>query len=153
MYQNTCRQGDSPTRHWRRFSNLADARGGADTIETALLLSASDVTGPASFDYFVQELSTSFDIRVDGEDRPARKDARFSLRVDVRRGGRSRRTAPLGKAQADAVAAGVARLLIEGDVGQPGAWMPEQIVDPGPFLSRLAIRGLRVEFPDGASPK
>ena len=90
------------------------------------------------------------------QNRPAHKDARFALRVDVRRGGRSRRAALLGRAQADAAAAGaagVARLLIEGDVGQPGAWMPEQIVDPGPFLSRLAIGGLRVEFPDGASPK
>lgn len=219
---------------------LADALGGADEIETALLLSASDVTGPASFDYFLQELSMSFDIRVEGEDRPARafsaprhvefpppagaqlaylfpfsdqvlypstlgartaltrlaiepawlarflalmvrtgvsrfiaiegvrhaiargrrdrpssQGSRFALCVDVRRGERSRRATLLGQAQADAAAAGaagVARLLIEGAVAEPGAWMPEQIVDPGPFLSRLAARGLRVEFPDGASP-
>lgn len=218
---------------------LADVLGGVDAIETALLLSASDVTGPASFDYFLKELSMPFDIRVGGEDRPARafsspqivdfpspagaqlayffpfsdrvlyprtmgaktaltrlaiepawlsrflavmvrtgasrlmaiegfrhaiarrrqdrpgrKGARFALRVDVRCGGRSRRAILLGNAQADAAAAGaaeVARLLIEGDVVQPGAWMPEQIVDPDPFLSRLAVRGLRVEFPDGAS--
>jgi saccharopine dehydrogenase (NAD+, L-lysine-forming) len=39
---------------------LADALGGADEIETALLLTASDVSGPASFDYFLQELSMSF---------------------------------------------------------------------------------------------
>ncbi|MEQ1863945.1 MAG: saccharopine dehydrogenase NADP-binding domain-containing protein [Micropepsaceae bacterium] len=217
---------------------LADALGGADEIETALLLSASDVTGPASFDYFLQELSMSFDIRVDGQDRPARpfsapqlvefppptgarlsylfafsdqvlyprtmgartaltrlaiepawlakllalivrsgaarlmatewvrqviarqrrnrppsKDARFALRVDVRRGGRLRSATLLGPAQADAAAAGaagVARLLIEGGIAKPGAWMPEQIVDPGPFLSRLASRGLKVEF--DASP-
>ena len=51
---------------------LADVLGGADAIETALLLSASDVTGPASFDYFLKELSMPFDIRVGGEDRPAR---------------------------------------------------------------------------------
>jgi saccharopine dehydrogenase-like NADP-dependent oxidoreductase len=220
---------------------LADGLGGADEIETALLLSASDLTGPASFDYFLQELSMSFDIRVDGEDRPARafsapqlvefpppagaqlsylfpfsdqvlyprtmgartaltrlaiepawlarllaamvrtgvsrlmaiagvrhaiarrrrdrpssKDARFGLRVDVRRGGRTNSATLLGHAQADAAAAGaagVARLLIEGDVAEPGAWMPEQIVDPGPFLSRLATRGLRVEFPVDASPR
>jgi hypothetical protein len=43
-------------------------------------------------------------------------------------------------------------LLIEGEVAEPGAWMPEQIVDPDPFFFRLAARGLRVEFPDGASP-
>jgi len=218
---------------------LADSLGGADEIETALLLDATDVSGPASFNYFLQELSMSFDIRVDGVDRPARafsaprlvefpppagaqfsylfpfsdqvlyprtmgartavtrlaiepawlarllavmvrtgasrlmaiewirhaiarrrkdrpsgKDTRFALRVDVRRGGSSRRATLLGQTQADAAAAGaagVARLLIEGDVAEPGAWMPEQIIDPGPFLSRLARRGLRVEFPDGAS--
>ena len=217
---------------------LADALGGADEIETALLLSARDVTGPASFDYFLQELSMSFDIRVDEEDRPARafsapqlvdfpppagaqlaylfpfsdqvlyprtmgartaltrlaiepawlarilaaivragasrvmaieeichaiarrrqdrpssKNVRFALRVDVRRGGRSRSATLLGQAQADAAAqgaAGVARLLIDGDVAEPGAWMPEQVVDFGAFLSRLATRGLRVEFPDCA---
>ena len=80
--------------------------------------------------------------------------ARFALRADVRCGGRSRRATLLGHAQADAAAAGaagVARLLIEDDVSEPGAWMPEQVVDPSPFLSRLATRGLKVEFPDGAS--
>ena len=49
--------------------SLADALGGADEIETALLLSAHDVSGPASFDYFLQELTMSFDIRVEGNDR------------------------------------------------------------------------------------
>jgi hypothetical protein len=212
---------------------LADALGGAEEIETALLLSASDVTGPASFDYFLQELSMSFDIRANGEDRPARafsapqivkfpapvraqlsylfpfsdqvlyprtmgartaltrlaiepawlsrllaamvhtgvarfmaldgvrhtiarqrKDrspsngTRFALRVDVRRHGRSKSATLLGQTQADAAAAGaaeVARLLIEGNVAEPGAWMPEQIVAPAdPFLSRLAKQGLRL---------
>ena len=87
------------------------------------------------------------------QDNPASKDAQFALRVDVRHDGRSRRATLIGPAQADAAAAGaagVARLLIEGDVSEPGAWMPEQIVDPGPFLSRLATRGLSVTFPDGA---
>jgi len=51
---------------------LADSLGGADEIETALLLDATDVSGPASFDYFLQELTMSFAIRVDGQDRPAR---------------------------------------------------------------------------------
>jgi hypothetical protein len=62
------------------------------------------------------------------------------------------RRALFGRAQADAAAAGaagVARMLIEGEVRDPGAWMPEQIVDPDPFLSRLAARGLKVEFPAG----
>src|SRR5271165_7508230 len=85
--------------------------------------------------------------------RPPGEEARFELRVDVRRGERSRHATLVGRAQADATAlgaAGTARLLIEGDVADPGAWMPEQVVDPGPFLSRLASRGLRVEFADGA---
>jgi len=216
---------------------LADALGGADEIETALLLNAADVSGPASFDYFLQELTMSFDVHIGGEDRPAhafsiprlvefpppvgvqlaylfpfsdqvlyprtmgvstavtrlslepawlarvlamvaqsgasrifaierirhaiarrRRDrssdneARFALRVDVRRGQNSRHATLFGRTQADAAAAGaagVARMLIEGDIRDPGAWMPEQIVDPGPFLSRLAARGLKVEFPVG----
>ena len=40
-------------------------------------------------------------------------------------------------------------MLIEGEVRESGAWMPEQVVDSGPFLSRLATRGLKVEFPAG----
>jgi saccharopine dehydrogenase-like NADP-dependent oxidoreductase len=215
---------------------LATALGGADEVETALLLSAADVSGPASFDYFLQELAMSFEIHVDGEDRRARpfslprvvefpspvgpklaylfpfsdqvlyprtigvrtaltrltlepgwlaralwmvtksgasqilalqsirgllasrrrdrpsvEGARFALRVDVSRGQNSRHAILVGRTQADAAAAGaagVARLLIENEVSNPGVWMPEQIVDPDPFLSRLALRGLRVEFPD-----
>ena len=214
---------------------LADALGGADEIETALLLNAADVSGPASFDYFLQELAMSFDVHIGGDDRPVRafsaprlveypapvgaqpsylfpfsdqvlyprtmgvrtavtrlslepawlarvlsvvsrsgashllanerirhalarrrqgrasdEGARFALRVDVRRGRHSKHATLFGRAQADAAAAGaagVARMLIEGEVREPGAWMPEQIVDPGPFLSRLAARGLKVEFP------
>ena len=38
---------------------LADALGGVDEIETALLLAADDIKGPASLDYFLQELSMS----------------------------------------------------------------------------------------------
>ena len=212
---------------------LSDRLGGADEIETALLLGANDVTGPASFDYFLQEMTMSFDIRVDGKDVPARafsapqpvefpppvgtrlaylfpfsdqvlyprtmgartvltrlaieptwlarilalavrtgasrllasdtirhavarrrrdrpssEGARFALRVDVRRGDRKRYATLLGHTQADAAAAGaagVARTLIEREVVQPGAWMPEQVVDPAPFLSRLSAKGLRVE--------
>jgi hypothetical protein len=88
-------------------------------------------------------------------DRPSNKGTRFALRVDVGCGGRRRCATLLGQAQADAAAAGAAqtaRLLIEGYVAEPGAWMPEQIVDPSAFLSRLATRGLRVEFPDGGLP-
>jgi saccharopine dehydrogenase (NAD+, L-lysine-forming) len=50
---------------------VADSLGGAKVIETSLLLSASDTTGPASFDYFLQELSMPFEVHVNGADRPA----------------------------------------------------------------------------------
>lgn len=51
---------------------IADAIGGADTIETSLLLWAGDVTGPASFDYFLQELTMPFEEYITGTSRPAR---------------------------------------------------------------------------------
>jgi saccharopine dehydrogenase-like NADP-dependent oxidoreductase len=214
---------------------LADALGGADEIETSLLLGASDISGPASFDYFLQELAMSFDIHVDGKERPVRafsdphlveypppvgaqrsylfpfsdqvlyprtmgvrtaitrlaiepawlarvlsmaarsgvsyllaiesirhtiaqrrrdrpsgKGERFALRVDVKRGQNSRRATLFGQTQADAAAAGaagIARMLAEGNIKEPGAWMPEQVVDPVSFLSRLVTRGLIVDFP------
>lgn len=214
---------------------LADRLGGADEIETALLLGAGDISGPASFDYFLQELAMDFDIHVDGKDRsvrafsaprpiaypppigtrlsylfpfsdqvlyprtmgvrtaitrlaiepawlarvlsmaaqsgvsrllaiggirhaiaqrrrdrPSDTGARFALRVDVRRGRNSGCATLYSQTQADAAAAGaasIARMLIEGEVAEPGAWMPEQIADPARFLSRLEARGLKVEFP------
>jgi saccharopine dehydrogenase (NAD+, L-lysine-forming) len=213
---------------------VAETLGGAEEIETSLLLSASDVTGPASLDYFLQELSMPFVVHVDGADRqgrafsdprliefpppvgarpaylfpfsdqvlyprtmgarttltrlalePARlakllavvvrtgaasliarepvrhaiakrrkdraprADTLFALRVDVTNHGQSSHATLLGHAQADAAAAGAAgvvRSLLEGEVAESGAWMPEQVIDPGPFFSRLAARGLRVEL-------
>jgi saccharopine dehydrogenase-like NADP-dependent oxidoreductase len=68
---------------------LVGELGGADEVETALLLGAADVSGPASFDYFLQELAMPFDIHVDGEDRPARP---FSLLVSLNSRRRSRST-------------------------------------------------------------
>jgi hypothetical protein len=82
-------------------------------------------------------------------DQPSVEDARFALRVDVSHGQSSRHATLLGRTQADAAAAGaagIARVLIDGQIRDAGAWMPEQIVDPYPFLSRLALRGLKVEF-------
>jgi saccharopine dehydrogenase (NAD+, L-lysine forming) len=209
---------------------LAQTLGGADAIETALLLCASDVTGPASFDYFLQELAMPFEIHVDGADRAARAFSEprtvefpaplgvrpaylfpfsdqvlyprtmgartavtclaiepaslarglaavlrfgagrviawpalrhavararagrspqagtvFALRVDMRHHDRSGHATLLGGAQADAAAAGAAavlRSLLDGEVAEPGAWMPEQVIDPARFFSRLAARGL-----------
>jgi saccharopine dehydrogenase (NAD+, L-lysine forming) len=51
---------------------LADRLGGADEIETALMLGAADVAGPASFDYLLQELTMSFVVHVNGKDIPTR---------------------------------------------------------------------------------
>jgi saccharopine dehydrogenase-like NADP-dependent oxidoreductase len=219
--------------------SLADSLGGADEIETALLLPAGDAAGPALFGYFLQELAMSYEIRVDGVDHPARPftaprlvefpppagarlaylfpfsdqvlyprtlgaktsitrlavdpawlakllaalvgtgasrlmaiewvrhaltNARrhhsgpppktattsFELRVDVRHGDRRRCATLVGRAQADATAvaaAAMVRLLIDGDIVKAGAWMPEQVVEPEPYLSRLASQGLKVEFP------
>jgi saccharopine dehydrogenase-like NADP-dependent oxidoreductase len=217
---------------------LAEHIGGAERIETALLLSARDLAGPGSFDYLLQELTMGFDVHVEGLDRPARpytaprrvafpvpvgprpaylfpfsdqvlyprtmgartvvtrlgvdptstsrllsllvgsrathlaalpavrsavgrvrrrrsetdrgdaEYARYALRVDV---GNGEHTAfatltGIGQAQATAVgAAALVRSLVDGEIAEPGAWMPEQVVDPHRFFARLARRGLQVE--------
>ena len=208
---------------------LANELGGADTIETSLLLSAGDATGPASFEYFLQELTMPFDVHVDDADRPARAfsqprlvdipaplgsrraylfpfsdqvlyprtmgartvlsrlalnpswlarllalsvrtraawilarqrvrhtlarrrsgrlprdGGRFALRIDVTHDGRSGYATLVGAAQADATAAGATALmrsLLDDDVPKPGAWMPEQLINPAAFLRRLAKHG------------
>lgn len=51
---------------------LAEAIGGADRIETSLLLSSDDLAGPGSFDYLLQELAMHYTVFIDGVDRPAR---------------------------------------------------------------------------------
>lgn len=211
---------------------VADTVGGAETIETALLLSVGDATGPASLDYFLQELTMAFEVHVDGADHRARAfseprvvdfpspvgrrgaylfpfsdqvlyprtlgartarsrlaldppqlarllavgvrtgatrmlagervrralsqrrrdrnqghDARFALRVDVTCDGRASHATLVGTVQAEATAvgaAGLARALLDGEVREPGAWMPEQVVDPPPFFAYLERHGFRV---------
>jgi hypothetical protein len=76
--------------------------------------------------------------------------ARFALRVEVNHVGRSAHATLLGGAQADAAAAGASatvRALIEGEVSEPGVWMPEQVIDPPGFFSHLARHGLTVALP------
>ena len=76
-------------------------------------------------------------------------DQVFALRVDVTLQGRSCRATLRGGAQADAAAAGAAavlRSLLDDEVAEPGAWMPEQVIDPARFFSRLAARSLHVEL-------
>ena len=77
------------------------------------------------------------------------EDIRFALRVDVIHAGRSAHGTLVGGAQADAAAAGASstvRSLMEGEVSEPGAWMPEQVINPPAFFSRLAEQGLTVEL-------
>ncbi len=78
------------------------------------------------------------------------EDARFALRVDVTHDGRSAHVMLVGCAQADAAAAGASatvRSLMEGEVSEPGVWMPEQVINPPGFFCRLARHGLTVELP------
>jgi saccharopine dehydrogenase-like NADP-dependent oxidoreductase len=214
---------------------VANTLGGADVIETSLLLSASDAAGPAALDYFLQELTMPFEVHINGADRPAHafSDPRviefpspfgprsaylfpfsdqvlyprtmgaqtaltrlaieparlakllaaavrvgaarivagervrhaivrrrpgsvpsgtpqFALRVDVFHDGRPAHATLVGGAQADAAAAGASatvRAMIEGEVSEPGVWMPEQVMSPPGFFSRLATHGLTVALP------
>jgi saccharopine dehydrogenase-like NADP-dependent oxidoreductase len=76
----------------------------------------------------------------------------YGVVVDVR-GARGRvRASLVGRGQATGTAIGasaVVRALAEGEVKQPGIWLVEQVVPPGPFFERLAARGLvpTVEVP------
>jgi hypothetical protein len=73
---------------------------------------------------------------------------KFALRVDVARGDQSATATLVGIAQASAAAAGAVcaiRALVDGAVG-PGVWMPEQVLNEQVFFSRLAQRGLQVNF-------
>jgi saccharopine dehydrogenase-like NADP-dependent oxidoreductase len=84
-----------------------------------------------------------------GKSRERKDEPQFALRVDVAHGTRSASATLVGGAQADAAAIGASstiRALLEGEVGTPGVWMPEQVIDPTRFFSRLAEHGLRVEF-------
>lgn len=51
---------------------VAEPLGGADSIQTALLLAAGDTSGPGSIAYLLRELSMSFQIQVDGGSRSVR---------------------------------------------------------------------------------
>jgi len=212
---------------------LADTLGGANRIETALLLSTDDLTGPGSFDYLLQELTMDFDLHVEGADRRARPftsprtveypapagprraylfpfsdqvlyprtmgarsvvtrlsvdpprmsrllallvrtpathlvaqprvraalgalrrrhmaaqaHAPYALRVDVEYHGRTGTATLAGSGQAHATATGTAALVrsLAGEVTEPGAWMPEQVIDPALFFDRLSLGGIRIE--------
>jgi hypothetical protein len=74
---------------------------------------------------------------------------RHSLRVDVTHRGRSSSATLMGHVQAEATAAGAAglvRALLDGEVAEPGAWMPEQVIDPPRFFAHLARQGFNVKL-------
>jgi hypothetical protein len=76
--------------------------------------------------------------------------ARFALRVDVIHDGRSAHATLVGGPQANAAAAGASetvRSMMEDEVSEPGVWMPEQVISPPGFFSRLARHELTVELP------
>ena len=213
---------------------VAEMLDGADSIDTSLLLSANDRTGPASSEYFLQELTMPFAVHLAGRDQPAHafsdprdvtfpppigprraylfpfsdqvlyprtmgadtvttrlaldpprlahllaflirtraidlpaiepvlrkvssrrrerapnEGAQFALRVDVRHGEAAGYARLVGRGQASAAAtgaAGVVRSLLNGEVIEAGAWMPEQVVDPRKFFGHLARRGLNVDI-------
>jgi saccharopine dehydrogenase-like NADP-dependent oxidoreductase len=86
----------------------------------------------------VQRLNTRLRRRYEGRDR-------YGVVVEIQ-GSRGRvRAGLVGREQATGAAIGAAavvRALAEGEVKQPGIWLAEQIVPPGPFFERLAVRGL-----------
>jgi hypothetical protein len=68
--------------------------------------------------------------------------------VDVVCNSRSASATLVGPAQAAAAAAGASatvRSLMEGEVSEPGAWMPDQVIEPARFFSYLAKHGLIVQ--------
>jgi saccharopine dehydrogenase-like NADP-dependent oxidoreductase len=84
-----------------------------------------------------------------GKSNGSEHEPQFALRVDVAHGARSASATLAAGAQADAAAIGASstiRALMEGEVTAPGVWMPEQVIDPTRFFSRLAEHGLRVEL-------
>ncbi|MGW5723394.1 saccharopine dehydrogenase NADP-binding domain-containing protein [Amycolatopsis sp. NPDC003865] len=82
-----------------------------------------------------------------------RPDAPYAVRVDVTHDGRAAHAKLAGMGQAHATAtstAALVRSLVDGEISQPGARMPEQVITPERFFARLARAGLRVEVSDPA---
>lgn len=69
----------------------------------------------------------------------------YGVLVEVRGARGSVKASLVGRGQATGTAIGAAavvRALAEGEVKQPGIWLAEQAILPGPFFERLAARGL-----------
>src|SRR5215213_8877431 len=223
----------------------ADRVGAVESVESNVLLSASDTYGPASRDYIMEEIAMAYAVHIEGREVPmrpffgsARVDfppplggrtaypfpfsdqvffpetlgARTALSrlaldppwvgtllstlvrlgvtsamrrsagsqerlqrliswlqrrhegrdwygalVEVRGARGSVQASLVGRGQATGTAIGAAavvRALAEGEVKQPGIWLAEQVVPPGPFFERLAVRWLapRIEERPAGSP-
>jgi saccharopine dehydrogenase-like NADP-dependent oxidoreductase len=84
-----------------------------------------------------------------GRTKARRDEPQFALRVDVARGTQSASATLVGGAQADAAAIGASstiRALMEGEITASGVWMPEQVIDPTRFFSRLVEHSLHVQL-------
>ncbi|MFD8495792.1 saccharopine dehydrogenase NADP-binding domain-containing protein [Amycolatopsis sp. NPDC059657] len=80
-----------------------------------------------------------------------RPDALYAVRVDVTHNDRTAHATLTGLGQAHATAtstAALVRSLDDGEISQPGAWMPEQVITPARFFTRLAAAGLQVAMSD-----
>lgn len=85
--------------------------------------------------------------------RLARKRDAYALVVDVQGTLGRLRGVLAGRNQAAATAAAAAatvRALLEDEVVHPGAWLPEEVLEPDAFFSRLAAAGLTVRFEGSA---
>ncbi|HLF28348.1 MAG TPA: saccharopine dehydrogenase NADP-binding domain-containing protein [Anaerolineae bacterium] len=73
---------------------------------------------------------------------------RFALVVEVKGTPGAARLRLLGQNESAGTALGaalMARRLYEGEVNQPGVWLPEQVIAPDAFFEKLAARGLKVQ--------
>lgn len=84
---------------------------------------------------------------IDGLRRVYAGHDRFALIVEVRGSGGVMTMSFAGRNQADATAAGaaeVARALAEGEVAQPGVWLPEEVLSSECFFEALTSQGWKV---------
>lgn len=72
----------------------------------------------------------------------------YALQVEALGGQRAARLGLIGKNESAGTALGAALMacmLYDGDVNQPGVWLPEQITPSRAFFATLAERGLRLQ--------
>jgi saccharopine dehydrogenase (NAD+, L-lysine forming) len=75
----------------------------------------------------------------------------YALQVEAKGRQGIVRLSLFGRNEADGTAIGAALLassLLENEITQAGAWLPEQVIEPDQFFARMAERGLQVCFGD-----